>query len=202
MQEKLLELLSARTGHFLLESGHHGDLWLDLESLFLNPRVVQPLVAELAREIAALRVDAICGPLVEGAFVAIFIACELGIDFTYTERFALPTSDGLFPAGYRLPAPQRSRVLGKRVVIVNDVINAGSAVKGTFTALQGCGAQVVGIGSLLLLGKAASEFASAHGLTLATLATHDNRLWRTADCPLCASGIPLEDLGGFQAAFS
>jgi hypothetical protein len=32
VHETVLELLSARNGHFLLESGHHGDLWLDLES--------------------------------------------------------------------------------------------------------------------------------------------------------------------------
>jgi len=32
MAENVLELLSARRGHFLLESGHHGDLWFDLEA--------------------------------------------------------------------------------------------------------------------------------------------------------------------------
>ena len=37
MEEKLLELLSVRRGHFVLESGHHGNLWLDLDSLFLRP---------------------------------------------------------------------------------------------------------------------------------------------------------------------
>jgi hypothetical protein len=26
-----------RRGHFVLESGHHGNLWLDLNSLFLRP---------------------------------------------------------------------------------------------------------------------------------------------------------------------
>ena len=48
MQEQVLELLSARKGHFLLESGHHGDLWLDLESLCLRPQRVQIVAAELA----------------------------------------------------------------------------------------------------------------------------------------------------------
>lgn len=31
-------------GHFLLESGHHGDLWLDLELLCLRPRQIEPSV--------------------------------------------------------------------------------------------------------------------------------------------------------------
>jgi orotate phosphoribosyltransferase len=70
VQEQVLELLSARKGHFLLESGHHGDLWLDLESLCLRPQRVQIVAAELAEPLSKLGVDAVCGPLVEGAFVA------------------------------------------------------------------------------------------------------------------------------------
>jgi orotate phosphoribosyltransferase len=46
MVENVLELLSARKGHFLLESGHHGDLWLDLETLFLRPLRVKNLAVK------------------------------------------------------------------------------------------------------------------------------------------------------------
>ena len=35
-------------GHFVYESGHHGDLWFDLDMLFVHPRRLQPSVAELA----------------------------------------------------------------------------------------------------------------------------------------------------------
>jgi orotate phosphoribosyltransferase len=64
VQEQVLELLSARKGHFLLESGHHGDVWLDLESLCLRPQRVQ--IVKLAEPLSKLEVDAVCGPLVEG----------------------------------------------------------------------------------------------------------------------------------------
>ena len=37
MQDAVSELLSERRGHFVLESGHHGELWLELELLFLHP---------------------------------------------------------------------------------------------------------------------------------------------------------------------
>ena len=33
----VLELVSGRRGHFLLESGLHGGLWLDLDGLFPPP---------------------------------------------------------------------------------------------------------------------------------------------------------------------
>ena len=85
LQDELNELIQARNGHFLLESGHHGDLWLDLELLCLQPARIQPFASALARRLAEHRVDAVCGPLVEGAFVGLMTAQELGVEFFYTE---------------------------------------------------------------------------------------------------------------------
>jgi len=192
VQEQVLDLLSARKGHFLLESGHHGDLWLDLESLCLGPRRAQILAAELAAPLSDLEVDAVCGPLVEGAFVGLLVALQLDVLFTYSERFAWPAERGLFPFGYRVPAPLRSELNGKRVALVNDVINAGSAIKATFEDLQHCGAKVVEISALLVLGTAASAFATRVGVPLRSLAALPNSLWHPTECPLCASGTPLE----------
>jgi orotate phosphoribosyltransferase len=200
VQARVLELLSARKGHFLLESGHHGDLWLDLESLCLHPRKVRDVVAELAEPLSKLRVDAVCGPLVEGAFVGLMTALELGVQFTYAERFARPSEDGLFPAGYRIPAPLREGLRGQRVAIVNDVINAGSAMRGAFADLEASGAVVVDISALLVLGSAASAFASGKGVRLRSAATLPNTLWTPSDCPLCASAVPLEDVAAFSVA--
>ena len=36
-----LELLDGRRGHFRLESGHHRDLWLDLDPLFAEPSRIE-----------------------------------------------------------------------------------------------------------------------------------------------------------------
>ena len=197
MRTDVLKLLATRRGHFLLESGHHGDLWLHLESLCLRPRLIQPLAVELARSISDLGVEAVCGPLVEGAFVGMLTALDLEVDFIYSERFAHPSPAGLFPAGYRIPAPLREGLRGKRVAILNDVINAGSAVRGTCADLQDCGAQVIAIAALLILGTAASEFASSLRVPLKSLASLPNNLWTPSECPLCASNLPLEDIGAF-----
>src|SRR6266478_7683266 len=129
--DDVIALMPARRGHFLLESGHHGDLWLGLELLCLKPDPVRRLAARLAARLAPHAVEAVCGPLVEGAFVALMVAAELGVPFTYAERFAdraLIDREGLYPVQYRLPHALGDVVRGKRVAIVNDVINAGSAI--------------------------------------------------------------------------
>ena len=197
MHKRVLELLSGRQGHFLLESGHHGDLWLDLETLCLQPQRVQAVAAGLAASLSDLQVDAVCGPLVEGAFVALMVALQLDVQFTYAERFVRPAADGLFPAGYRVPASLREGLRGKRVALVDDVINAGSAIRGTFADLEECGATVVAISSLLVLGSAAAKFAASKNVPLHHLATLPNNLWTASECPLCESGIPLQDVAAF-----
>lgn len=201
MQETVLELVSARKGHFLLESGHHGDLWLDLESLCLHPRRVQAVCAELAEFLSKLEVDAVCGPLVEGAFVGLMVASLLDVQFTYSERFARSAEGSLFPVGYKVPVPLREGLRGKAVAIVNDVINAGSAVRGTSADLEECGATVVAIGALLVLGTAGPVFASTKGVPLLSVATLPNNLWTPSDCPLCVSQVPLEDIAAFAVSF-
>ncbi len=195
MQTKMLSLLAQRKGHFRLESGHHGDLWLNLELLCLRPERVQPMAVELAKRLSRHNIQVVCGPLVEGAFVALMVAAELGVEFTYSEKFVRPNSHGLYPVEYRLPRALCSQVRGKRVAIVNDVINAGSAVRGTFADLINCGAQPVAVGALLVLGSSAVSFASDRRIALESLASVPNILWLPSECPLCSSGVPLDDEG-------
>lgn len=125
MGENLLSFVHGRQGHFQLEFGHHGDLWLDLETLYLHSRGIQPFAAQLAAKLAPHKADVICGPLVEGAYIALLVSIELDCDFVYAERFANPSREGSFPVEYRLPKALHSAVKGKRVAIINDVISAG-----------------------------------------------------------------------------
>jgi orotate phosphoribosyltransferase len=190
--DDLIEALAARHGHFLLESGHHGELWLDLDALFAWPARVAPFVAELASRLSACGAEVVCGPLVGGAFVAQAVAAQLDVECSWTERVAGPSGDGLYAARYRVPDALRDRLRGRTVAIVDDVINAGSATRATLADLRACGARVVAVGALLVLGSRAAELAAAEGLVLESVAALDNALWEPEECPLCAAGVALE----------
>ena len=196
--KEFLNLMAARQGHFRLESGHHGNLWLDLDPLFLRPGRLRPFVVELANALSRRNIEAVCGPLVGGAFLAQMIASRLEAEFFYTERVALPEREALYSVKYRLPNSLRDRVHGKQVAIVDDVINAGSAVRGTFEELQACGAKPVVVGALLVLGASAPGFFADQHIPLERLASLPNDLWVPPECPLCASQMPLEDLAPGQ----
>ena len=195
MEENVLNLVRGRRGHFKLESGHHGDMWLQLETLCLHSRGIQPFVTQLAGRLIRHKVEVVCGPLVEGAFIALLVSLELGCDFVYAERFANAELEGLYPVDYRIPRALNTAVKGKRVAIVNDVISAGSAVRGATSDLQAIGADVVAIGALLVLGDSISEFAAEQRVALEPLQQMPHNLWTPTRCPLCAAGKPLENVG-------
>jgi len=193
LQEEVLQLFAARKGHFRFESGHHGDLWLEIPPAYIRPNRVRRYAVELARLLAAHDVQTVCGPLVEGALLAQMVAEELDAEFCFAEQFTQSGAGGLYPVGYRIPASVRGAIRGKRTAIVDDVINAGSAVRGAANDLQACGARIVAIGTLLTLGSPASAFSASRAVPLETLShLSKNELWEPSSCPLCASGAPLE----------
>jgi orotate phosphoribosyltransferase len=191
MHEEIVHLIRARRGHFRYESGHHGDLWLELDRLYLRPNRLRPFAEELARRLAAHGVEAVCGPMVGGALLGQMVAQALDAEFYVAEPFTRPTGDGLFPVGYKIPDALRPAVRGKATAVVDDVINAGSAVRGALDDLKACGARVVALGALMTLGDRASDLAAGEGLALESLARMPNTLWEPSACPLCASGAPL-----------
>jgi orotate phosphoribosyltransferase len=194
MAHDIHRLLPARAGHFLLESGHHGELWLDLELLCHDVAAAWEQADELARRLTEHGGEVVCAPLVEGAFIGLRVAQQLGLPFTYAQPETRTTATGLFPVTYRLPGPLRPKVRGRRILLVNDVINAGSAVGGTLLDLRECGARSVAIGTLAVLGTAASHLAREHGVPRVTRPERPNRIRTPAECPLCARGVPLSDV--------
>ncbi len=194
--DDLAALLPAREGHFLLESGHHGEWWLDLDLLFRHPRHVAALSARLAAALAPHRPDVVCGPLVGGTLVAQLVAGALDVDLCWTEREAAGDAGGpLYAARYAVPAAQRPGLDGATVAVVDDAINAGSAVRATVGAVEACGAEVVALGALLVLGDAAPAWAAGRGLPLEQVTARANAIWSPEECPRCAAGEPLEGVG-------
>ena len=179
-------LAQPRRGHFDLGTGYHGDLWLDLDALFLRPARLRPYVQWLSARLDAHRIDAVCGPLEGGAFLALAVADVLDTAFVPAGRAPGPAQPG-----YRLPPGMKRRVSGGRVAIVDDAINAGTAVTACSGLLRDCGALPVAAGALLALGQGAATVEATMSVPCYAAATIPSQVWPAADCPLCATSIPL-----------
>ena len=186
-------LVPARHGHFRLESDYHSALWLDLERLFSEPRAIAPFVAALSDKIRPYRVSVVCGPLVGGAFLAQLVAHALDVEFCFTERLTHADTSGLYSARYVLPPAFHERIRGKRIAIVDDVMSAGSALRGTFAELRAHDAKTVVAGALLVLGTRGVDFFSERGVPVESVDNDSFDLWTPDECPRCAAGEPVED---------
>jgi orotate phosphoribosyltransferase len=193
----VFDALPARRGHWLLESGYHTDVWITLDALFVDPAAIAPYVDALAEQMRGHGPTAICGPLFGGAFLAQALATRLVVKFFVVEPVTAPAEAGasLFRARYRLPAGQRPLVRGERVVVVDDVVSAGSSVRAAIAALTEAGASIAAVGALLVLGEAGLAYFAAQSIAVETLGRRALSLWSPADCPMCGAGVPLS-VGG------
>jgi orotate phosphoribosyltransferase len=178
----------ATRGHFRYESGHHGDLWLDLDALLVDARAVHGWAAALAEQVAACRPEVVCGPLTGGAFVAQALAATIGAAFVFAERRLVEGR-----VDYCIPKGLRARLAGRRVVLADDAVNAGSALLATLADARRRGAELAGFASLISLGDAAARIAAEHRVSFAHLVGLERSLWPAQACPLCAAGVPLQD---------
>jgi orotate phosphoribosyltransferase len=190
-------LAQPRRGHFDLGTGFHGDLWLDLDALFLRPARLRPYVQWLSARLDAHQIDAVCGPLEGGAFLALAVADVLDTAFLPAGRSPGASAPGTSAqAGYRLAPSEARRAVGWRVAIVDDAINAGTAVQACFGLLRGIGAVPVAVGTLLALGGAAATVEATMSVPCHAAAALPSQVWPATDCPLCVTGVPLDPATG------
>lgn len=175
-----------RSGHFRYESGQHGDLWLSLELLFAEPGRLDQSAQLLADQVRHWTPDIIVAALVGGALVGQQVAAHLGTRFVYAERPASPGPE------YDIPPALSMDLLGARVVVVDDVINAGAATLATAEAARTHGAEVVGAAALLIRSVGTREHFVRQRIPLVALGEIAFNSWPPEECPLCQMGLPLE----------
>jgi orotate phosphoribosyltransferase len=193
--KELLDRIGGRRGHFRMESGLHAAVWFDLDQLFIEPKTLDPIVAELATKLRPYGVDSVCGPLVGGALVAQLLARRLDVACYVTERVRTGHDSRLFSARYQLSPGVRGHVSGKRMAIVDDVMSAGSSLRATMDELTAHGAITAVIGALFVLGSKGAEFFAQHGLAVESVGQSAFDMWPAEACPLCAAGSAVEDVG-------
>ena len=81
----------------------------------------------------------------------------------------------------------------RKIGVVDDVINAGSAVTKTCKELRSLGANPVVIASILTVGGKPPKRLSDEFPPVVSLEHLESGLWLPLECPLCNSGIQLTD---------
>ncbi len=169
-------------GHFLLSSGLHSDTYVEKFQLIQHPAITVQLCAGIVDRYREAGVRTVAGPTTGGAILAFEVARQLGVRSIIAE----PAAGGgrEFRRGFRLDP-------GERVLIVDDVMTTGGAVRHTVEAVEYHDALVVGAG--LLVDRSSGK---------ADVGTHvwsalkvDAPAVDPQQCPQCAGGLELTKRG-------
>ncbi len=166
-------------GHFRLSSGRHSDRYISKFRILEDPKIVEPLAAEIARAFADARPTVVVSAAVGGIVLGYETARSLGVSGIFVEK-----EDGraVLRRGFALNARDR-------VLVVEDVVTTGLSVREVIDVVRATGAQVVGVGASWCAGPLISAFRPPRCCTC-RLESYD-----PSECPLCAAEVPIDDPG-------
>lgn len=185
--DALAALLSERgallEGHFRLSSGRHSDRFIQKFRILEDPALVEPVARAIAGAFARVKPTVVVSAAVGGIVLGYETARHLRTKAIFVEK-----EDGV-------PVLRRNFALGPgdRALIVEDVVTTGLSVKEVVDVVKGHGAQVAGVGVVVMRGEA--DFGvPTHVLLDLPIVSFDPEA-----CPLCAAQVPVDDPGSRRA---
>jgi orotate phosphoribosyltransferase len=169
------------TGHFLLTSGRHSDVYYEKFTLLKNPAICTRICEAMADAFRSKKAQTVVGPTTGGIIIAYDVARYLGIESIYAEQ---GDKGRIFKRGFSLDA-------GQKVIIVDDVLTTGKSVEEVIQLVKSYKAEIVGIGLLLDRSGGSVHF----DYPVHALASVNAQSWDPSECPLCQQGMPLTQRG-------
>ncbi len=181
LMEQLRRIGALKSGHFLLASGRHSDVYLEKFDLLRNPVAAEVVCTRFVEAFSDASVDAVVGPTTGGILLAFETARQMGLPAAYAER----ASEGVETREIR-----RSTTFaeGANVLVVDDILTTGGSVRETLGALRVHPVEVVGIGVLVDRSNGKVKFGD---IPLRALARQNVESWEPAECPMCQRGETL-----------
>lgn len=178
---QLKDIGALKTGHFLLASRRHSDVYLEKFDLLRQPRATETVCTGFVEAFDGTGIDVVVGPTTGGILLAFETARQMGLSAAYAER----VSEGGDAREIR-----RSTVFpeGSRVLVVDDILTTGGSVRETLDALKPHPVEVVGVG--VLVDRSGGEVRFG-GVPMKALAQQKVDSWEPDACPLCKQGVPL-----------
>jgi orotate phosphoribosyltransferase len=177
---KLLEERGALLeGHFKLSSGRHSNRFIQKFRILEDPELVEPVAKAIAAAFRETGPTVVVSAAVGGIVLGYEVARQLGTKAIFVEK------EG------GAPVLRRSFALGPadRALIVEDVVTTGLSVREVIGVVREHGAQVAGVGIIVMRGEADFGVPTRALLDL-PIVSYD-----PADCPQCKGGEPITDPG-------
>lgn len=192
--------------HVVYAFGRHGRVYINKDALYPHTIETGILCRALAAKFKDDGVETVIGPATGGILLSHGVAHRLTELYGNTQVFAIYADKEVEDIGVVIP-PEAGRIkfnvkeerfrigrgyekfiIGKRVLVVEDILTTGRSARLVVEATRSLGGTVVGLGVLCNRGGlTAEDFKGVPKLvSLVTLALES---WDEADCPLCRDKV-------------
>ncbi len=179
-------------GHFDFGNGYHGRLYLNPHQLFRYPstiwRFAQDLIDVLPQSIVQ-EAEVVAGPVMGGALLAHTMAGLLDSrqHLTRPRTIFAPFSVDA-NCGQTLSRFYQQQIRGRKVLIVDDVLNTGQTLARCVELVRAGGGTVIATAEIYDRMEAVVQL-DVPNYPLAEYKAPEN--YPAGECPLCASGVPV-----------
>ena len=177
-REALLE------GHFRLSSGRHSDRFVQKFRILEDPSLLEPVGRAIAERFRAERPTVVVSAAVGGILLGYEVARHLGVKAIFVEK------------EHGAPVLRRGFTLSPadRALVVEDVVTTGISVGEVVDVVREHGAQIAGIGAMVMRAPSFASSVPFHALLDLPLLS-----FAEEECPQCRAGEPITDPGSRRA---
>lgn len=187
-----------KNSHIVGTSGKHISEYLNKDAIYPHTGVASQVGKMMANLVKDLEMDAVVSPAVGGVVLSQWIAYHLSqikgkeVLGIYTEK----TADG----GQELKRGYDKLIAGKKVVVVEDIINTGGSAKKVVDVVRALGSEVMAV--LVMVNRNPDEVTAEYfSAPVFALETRKFSAYEEADCPMCKAGAPINTTVGHGKKF-
>ncbi len=173
--------------HFVYVSGDHGSGWIDKDAIYPHTERIEHLCRNLGRAVREHNIEVVCGPATGGLVISEWTSHELGVLSVFAEHDQ--PRPGELRGKFILRRGYDHLVEGKRVLVVDDIVNTGHSIRQTIAAVRQAKGEVVAAGTLVSRGNVGAEGLGVKEYVY--LLEYKIPAWPAEKCPLCASAAPI-----------
>lgn len=174
--------------HFVLTSGKHAAAYINKDALYPHTKETSAVCRLFAEAVKDLEIDTVVGPALGGIILSQWTAHHLSkikgkeVFGVYTEK----TEDG----GQKFTRGYDKFVVGRKVLVVEDLTSTGGSAKKVVDAVKAAGGQVVGV--CVMVNRNPKEVTAEYfGVPLFALASKEFMAYDEVVCPMCQAKVPI-----------
>lgn len=180
--------------HIVYTSDKHGTAYFNKDAIYPHTAETSRLCRAIAEQFADDKVEVVIAPAIGGVVLSQWTAHHL-TEMNGREVFSVYAEKSEGGDAFIIKRGYDKLIVGKRVLVVEDVLTTGGSAKKVIEATRAIGGNVIGLGVLCNRGGITRED-MADIPKLEVLVNMNFDTWDEATCPLCEQDIPVNtDIG-------